>query len=125
MILRIHADFLLCLTTSKESACIDSIGVYPRGPLLFVGSRQLLRVTNFSMKIWMLLACSALAFLAAFATDIPQKQVRGGNGITLPPPPPTVSQPVTETVSGHALTDPYRWLEDQNSLETRSWIDAQ
>ena len=26
---------------------------------------------------------------------------------------------------GVAITDPYRWLEDQNSPETRAWIDAQ
>jgi len=26
---------------------------------------------------------------------------------------------------GVAITDPYRWLEDQNSPETRAWLDAQ
>lgn len=34
-------------------------------------------------------------------------------------------QPVTETMHGVAITDPYRWLEDQNSPQTRAWIDAQ
>ena len=32
---------------------------------------------------------------------------------------------MTETLHGVAITDPYRWLEDQNSPETRTWLDAQ
>lgn len=40
-------------------------------------------------------------------------------------PPPTRRNNVTETLHGVTLTDPYRWLEDQNSPETRAWIDAQ
>jgi prolyl oligopeptidase len=33
--------------------------------------------------------------------------------------------PVTDTLHGVAIADPYRWLEDQNSPETRAWLDAQ
>src|SRR5579884_110097 len=44
---------------------------------------------------------------------------------TMPPPPPTAVHDVTETLHGHTITDPYRWLEDQNSPATRAWIDAQ
>jgi prolyl oligopeptidase len=40
-------------------------------------------------------------------------------------PPPTKVDIVTDTVSGHVIEDPYRWLEDQNSPATREWIDAQ
>src|SRR5215813_12356239 len=40
-------------------------------------------------------------------------------------PPPTKVEPVTETINGTAITDPYRWLEDQKSPETRAWINAQ
>ncbi len=40
-------------------------------------------------------------------------------------PPETKVQPVTETMHGVTITDPYRWLEDQNSPQTRAWIDAQ
>src|ERR1700740_3565824 len=32
---------------------------------------------------------------------------------------------VKETLHGVEITDPYRWLEDQNSPETRAWIDAE
>jgi len=39
--------------------------------------------------------------------------------------PTTAVAPVTETVQGTEITDPYRWLEDQNSAQTRVWIDAQ
>lgn len=46
-------------------------------------------------------------------------------GAGLPPPPDTRTDNVTETVHGVEITDPYRWLEDQDSPETRAWIDAQ
>jgi len=41
------------------------------------------------------------------------------------PAPVTAPRPVTETLHGVTLTDRYRWLEDQNSPETRAWIDSQ
>ena len=40
-------------------------------------------------------------------------------------PPPTAVHPVIDTLHGVAITDPYRWLEDQDSPETRAWLDAQ
>src|SRR5215471_19904803 len=40
-------------------------------------------------------------------------------------PPPTRTDNVTETLHGVKITDPYRWLEDQKSPETRAWIDVQ
>jgi len=40
-------------------------------------------------------------------------------------PPLTQAEPVTETVHGVEITDPYRWLEDQNSPRTRAWIEEQ
>lgn len=60
----------------------------------------------------------------AFAADKPS-EVHGGNGIVLPPPPPTEAKPVTDDIHGTMLTDPYRWLEDGKSPETRAWINAQ
>ena len=45
---------------------------------------------------------------------------------SLPPRPASARQDnVTETLHGVTLTDPYRWLEDQDSAETRAWIEAQ
>jgi prolyl oligopeptidase len=52
-------------------------------------------------------------------------EIHGGNGITLPMPPPTRANPVTDTVAGQSITDPYRWLEDGKSPETRAWINAE
>lgn len=40
-------------------------------------------------------------------------------------PPPTRIENVTEALHGVELTDPYRWLEDQEAPETRVWIEAQ
>jgi len=40
-------------------------------------------------------------------------------------PPHTVEEPVTEIFHGLQVVDPYRWLEQQNSANTRDWIDEQ
>src|ERR1051325_2292842 len=45
--------------------------------------------------------------------------------LILSPPPPTHAEPVTDILHGIALTDPYRWLEDQDSPRTRAWIEDQ
>jgi prolyl oligopeptidase len=40
-------------------------------------------------------------------------------------PPFSEIEPVTETLHGVPVTDPYRWLEDQSSPRTRGWITQQ
>ncbi len=60
----------------------------------------------------------------AVAIDKPT-EIKGGNGVTLPPPPATEAKPVTEDVHGTKITDPYRWLEDAKAPETRAWIGEQ
>jgi prolyl oligopeptidase len=40
-------------------------------------------------------------------------------------PPTTRQDNVKEVIHGVQITDPYRWLEDQESPETRKWIEAQ
>jgi prolyl oligopeptidase len=41
------------------------------------------------------------------------------------PPPYSPVEAVSETLHGVTVTDPYRWLEDQNSPATRRWLEAQ
>src|SRR6185369_4542552 len=77
-----------------------------------------MRISRFAA---LFLVCAALT---AFAADHPSG-IHGGNGITLPPPPPTEAKPVTDNVSGTSITDPYRWLEDGDSTVTRAWIQSQ
>src|ERR1700687_243605 len=45
--------------------------------------------------------------------------------IVVEPPPFTPVEPITEVLHGVEITDPYRWLEDQNSPRTRKWIEEQ
>ena len=40
-------------------------------------------------------------------------------------PPVSAVEPVTDILHGVAITDRYRWLEDQNSPRTRAWIEEQ
>src|SRR5215212_10835935 len=58
-----------------------------------------------------------VVLLAAACATVPKQAV--------PPPPATETRPVTEVMHGVEITDPYRWLEDQDAPETRAWIDAQ
>jgi prolyl oligopeptidase len=46
-------------------------------------------------------------------------------GIDVPPPPETKVVEAVDTLHGVDIVDPYRWLEDQKSHQTREWIDAQ
>ena len=40
-------------------------------------------------------------------------------------PPRSTAEPVTEILHGVSVTDPYRWLEEQDSSRTRAWIEEQ
>src|SRR5690242_9683119 len=62
------------------------------------------------------LALLALSIFVACAT---------GTQIPKSAPPATESKPVTETLHGVTVTDPYRWLEDQEAPATRDWIARQ
>ena len=72
-------------------------------------------------KISLLLLLSFLLALAAAATVLENPH----DGSPLAAPPKTTVNEVKETVQGTEIVDPYRWLEDQDSPETRAWIDAQ
>jgi prolyl oligopeptidase len=43
----------------------------------------------------------------------------------LNPPPRSEQEPVTDILHGVPVTDAYRWLEDQDSPRTRTWIEEQ
>jgi len=64
------------------------------------------------------IALLCLGVAAAFAAE-GMDQPRPGR------PPETRRQEVRETIHGATIVDPYRWLEDQDSPETRAWIAAQ
>jgi prolyl oligopeptidase len=81
-------------------------------------------------------ALAAVAGLALACDDAPARPPRPA-----PPPPaqpPTPSAPATsagypaarkgdqvDTMHGVRVADPYRWLEDMRSPETRAWLDAE
>ncbi|HMC30961.1 MAG TPA: prolyl oligopeptidase family serine peptidase [Candidatus Angelobacter sp.] len=67
-----------------------------------------------------LAAGAALSPVTAFAGDNPHDAASA-----VPAPPKTTVNEVKELLYGTEIVDSYRWLEDQNSPETRAWIDAQ
>ena len=66
-----------------------------------------------------------LILLAACTATQPPATQPAAQVASLSRPPATDARPVTETMHGVTITDPYRWLEDQNSPETRAWIDRE
>jgi prolyl oligopeptidase len=74
---------------------------------------------------WLPLMLASLVLMTVAIAGDRTGQIHGGNGVTLPPPPPTDVKPVSYGVAGRTLTDPYRWLEDGHSPETRSWLASQ
>ncbi len=65
----------------------------------------------------LVLACGMSASFA--------QQVHGGNGVQLPAPPATKVEPAEQQIGGRTVMDPYQWLEDQQSPQTRAWIGEQ
>ncbi len=68
--------------------------------------------------------------LSAFALvlipgGVAAQTIHGGDRITLPAPPATEKNPVTDNYFDTKITDDYRWLEDAKSAETRDFIEQQ
>src|SRR6266567_1320978 len=76
--------------------------------------------TTMQKKISTLSILSFFLVLLSVAMENPR-----ANGPALSAPPKTATTEVKEIVQGTEIVDPYRWLEDQNSPETRTWINAQ
>ena len=45
--------------------------------------------------------------------------------MTLPPYPAAARQDLIETIHGHEVADPYRWLEDPGSDQSKAWLTGQ
>jgi len=76
--------------------------------------------------------CFGIAWLvsASSAQESMKKRAALAGAILQPPAqassaPSTRRDDVSEVMHGVTVSDPYRWLEDQQSPETRAWIDAQ
>ncbi len=67
----------------------------------FAGRRQVMRVLSFFLMSGVVLAQSSLKY------------------------PESKKQNVVEAYHGVRVEDPYRWLEDDNSSETKAWVKAQ
>jgi prolyl oligopeptidase len=69
-------------------------------------------------------ASIATALLAAFGAPTAVAQTCPVNGDPLTYP---VSKKIDQTDNYHGTTiaDPYRWLEDANSADTKAWVDAE
>src|SRR5918998_1708666 len=71
--------------------------------------------TKFMIKAAALLLLSFMGLQTSFIVPAQERKA----------PPKTRTDNVTETLHGTTITDPYRWLEDKDSAETRAWLKAQ
>src|SRR6478672_1040340 len=66
-----------------------------------------------------------LSFLLVIVSLLALMGAQVSHEISATNPPKTEVKDVKETVQGVEIVDPYRWLEDQDSPETRAWIDRE
>src|SRR5439155_1742889 len=90
----------------KRQGCTTKMVVYPRTPHGIGEPRLLLDAMNRNIA-WF------------------DNYVAGGSAPIAGAAPKTRTDPVKENLHGVEIADPYRWLEDQKSAETRAWIATQ
>lgn len=73
--------------------------------------------------IYGLAICASL--LGACTTQQSTKTINPVNNITLLPYPTTAKMDVIDDFFGTKVSDPYRWLEDDVSAETKNWVIAE
>src|ERR1700683_5395487 len=71
----------------------------------------------------LLLLVATLFFLPSLS--MAQSAASGTSGVPSVCPPKARVDNIREDIHGTTVADPYRWLEDQTSPETRAWIDAE
>ena len=64
-------------------------------------------------------------FIALADAEAPVRRTRGFGGAPRVTYPPAPRQDIVEDIHGHAVADPYRWLEDPDDPATRAWSKAQ
>ena len=69
--------------------------------------------------------CSGVLLGALSGVIASSQTIHGRGGFTLPPPPDVKAVPVTDDYFGAKMSDNYRWLENANSPETKTFIDAE
>jgi prolyl oligopeptidase len=88
----------------------------------WVGRRSIAAMTNICLRRWLtpvaliFVVTGTLGFALLFGAQDPP--TRSG-------PPATRTDDVKDNYFGTEVADPYRWLEAQQSPETRKWIDEQ
>src|SRR5215475_7900456 len=70
-------------------------------------------------------SCVLGLILLGLMALFPSSSALGQSGTTRAKLPDARRSDFVETLHGVSIPDPYRWLEEQWSAETRSWIDAE
>jgi len=114
------------LAKPLEKGPLPSIMSWSSGKPMIPRKREQLMTYPWRRATLCLVAIAATTTMLVWAhAASPGKSIEGKNGITLPAPPPTATNTVSENFFGTQLEDPYRWLEDAASPQTRAWIEAQ
>jgi prolyl oligopeptidase len=68
---------------------------------------------------------SGFGLILLLCLSVSGQTIHGRGGITLPAPPQAQVVPVKDNYFGTTIVDNYRWLENANSSETKTFIDEE